>query len=80
MRKYQRQWKLEEIRELSGDTQENLANLLNINPTSYRNKEKGNTEFKASEIFIISKKYGKCIEDIFLPTEFTNREQINQEG
>jgi len=75
MRKYQRQWKLEDLRELKGDTQEELANLLNINTTSYRNKEKGNTEFKASEMFLIAKHYNKEIEEIFLPTTFTQREQ-----
>ncbi len=75
MRKYQRQWRLEEMRELNGDTQEQLANLLNINTTSYRNKEKGDTEFKATEMFCIAKYYGKSLEDIFLPPMFTISEQ-----
>lgn len=38
MKKYQRQWKLEEIREISGDTQEELATHLNLNATTYRRK------------------------------------------
>lgn len=80
MRRYQRQWKLEEIRELNNDTQEELANLLNINTTSYRNKEKGVTEFKSSEMFIIAKKYNRNIEDIFLPTLYTLREQNKQKA
>lgn len=75
MRKYQRQWKLEELRELNGDTQADMATLLNINTTTYRDKEKGDSEFKASEMFIIARKYNKTLEDIFLPTKFTNREQ-----
>lgn len=74
MRRYQRQWKLEEIREVNNNTQEELATLLNINTTSYRNKEKGITEFKSSEMFLIARKYNKTIEEIFLPTEYTNRE------
>lgn len=75
MRNYQRQWKLEELRELQGDTQEVLANLLRINTTTYRRKEKGDADFKASEMFIIAQKYNMGIEDIFLPTKFTNSEQ-----
>lgn len=80
MRRYQRQWKLEEIREINNDTQEELAVLLNINTTSYRNKEKGITEFKSSEMFIIAKKYNKNIEEIFLPTMYTIREQGKQKA
>lgn len=75
MRNYQRQWKLEELRELQGDTQEDLANLLKINTTTYRRKEKGDADFKASEMFLIAQKYNVGIEDIFLPTEFTKCEQ-----
>lgn len=44
MRKYQRQWRLEDIREFNNDTQEDLATLLNINTTTYRRKEKGHSE------------------------------------
>lgn len=62
-----RQWKLEDIREQAGDTQEFLATLLNINTTTYRRKEKGDAEFKASEMFMIAKHYKLKIEDIFLP-------------
>lgn len=80
MRKYQRQWKLEEVREINNNTQEELATLLNINTTSYRNKEKGITEFKSSEMFLIAKKYNKNIEDIFLPTTYTNREHNKQKA
>lgn len=80
MRKYQRQWRLEDIREFNNDTQEELANLLNINTTTYRRKEKGDAEFKASEMFIIADKYNMNISDIFLPTKFTNREQEKQEA
>lgn len=75
MRQYQRQWKLEDLRELSGDTQEQMAHLLNINVSSYRNKEKGDTEFRATEMFKIARYYNRTIEDIFLPVEFTMGEQ-----
>lgn len=80
MRKYQRQWRLEDIREFNNDTQEDLATLLNINTTTYRRKEKGDAEFKASEMFIIADKYNMNISDIFLPTKFTNSEQGKQEA
>lgn len=78
MRNYQRQWKLEDLRELSGDTQEGMAKLLNINTTTYRRKEKGDAEFKASEMFIIAEKYNMEIEDIFLPPMFTKGEYGKQ--
>ena len=80
VRKYQRQWKLEELRELNGDTQEQMANLLNINTTSFRNKEKGDTEFNATEMFIIAKYYGKTLEEIFLPPKFTFSELEKQKA
>lgn len=79
MRPHQRQWLLEDIRERHKDTQDDLAELLNINTTTYRRKEKGDAEFKASEMFLIAKYYGKKIDDIFLPTEFTERELNKQE-
>ena len=79
MRNYQRQWKLEDIRELNKDTQEDLARLLDINTTTYRRKEKGDAEFKSSEMFLIAEKYNTEIENIFLPTKFMNNEQEKQE-
>lgn len=80
MKKYQRQWKLEEIREISGDTQKDLAALLNINTTTYRRKEKGDAEFKASEMFLIAERYNKDIGQIFLPTKFTISECHKQKS
>lgn len=80
MKRYQRQWKLEELRELKKVTQEELANLLNINTTTYRRKEKGDAEFKASEMFIIAQRFNLEIEEIFLPPKFTISEQTKQKA
>ena len=80
VKRYQRQWKLEEMRETNKVTQEDLANLLNINTTTYRRKEKGDAEFKGSEMFAIAKRFNVEIEDIFLPPKFTISEQTKQEA
>ncbi|BDX47711.1 hypothetical protein L6E_21250 [Enterococcus hirae] len=65
------QWNLYRIRKEKGETQKELATLIGVSEESYRLKEKGNNQFKSDEMFIIAKHYGKTIEEIFLPTEYT---------
>lgn len=60
------QWVLIRLRKEAGLTQEQLAKLIGANITTYLNKETGKTQFKANEMFIISKFFGKTIEEIFL--------------
>ncbi|MCM1259663.1 MAG: helix-turn-helix domain-containing protein [Prevotella sp.] len=48
-----------------GDTQEDIAKLLNIHVTSLYHKMKGKTEFKFSEVQIIASHYNVDI-NIFL--------------
>lgn len=69
------QWNLYRIRKEKGETQKELATLIGVSEESYRLKEKGNNQFKSDEMFIIAKHYGKTIEEIFLPTEYTKSKQ-----
>ncbi|ASN72351.1 putative cro-like protein [uncultured Caudovirales phage] len=48
-------------------TQDEMAKILNISRNSYINKEKSKTPFNSDEMFIISKLFGKSMEQIFLP-------------
>lgn len=68
------QYLLDSIRRSKKITQEDMAKLLNIDVRTYQNKEKGVTQFKQNEMFIIAKFFNKKIDEIFLPTNFENRE------
>ncbi len=70
------QWNLYKIRKEAGDTQKELAELIGVSEESYRLKEKGNNQFKSNEMFIIAAHYGKNMEEIFLPTEYTKSKQF----
>lgn len=65
---------LRKLRKYHELTYKDMANLLNVDPRTYRNKEKGLTQFKANEMFIIAKKFNRSIEQIFLPSNFMNHE------
>lgn len=68
------QYLLDSIRRSKKITQEDMAKLLNIDVRTYQNKEKGVTQFKQNEMFIIAKFFNKKIDEIFLPTNFENHE------
>lgn len=68
------QYKLAGIRKEHGESQKDLAKLLNVNIQSYRNKEMDKTEFKLSEMFKIAKHYQMRVDDIFLSRKYTIRE------
>lgn len=74
------QWELIRLRKENSETQGDLAKLLNISESAYRNKERGDSQFKGDEMFIIAKHYNKTIEDIFLPPEYTISEPNKQEA
>lgn len=59
------QIKLYELRKGAGLRQEDLAKLLDISSNSYGQKERGDTDFKLSEMFKIAKFFDKKIGDIF---------------
>lgn len=71
------QWNLIQLRKENNETQEEIAILLGISTTGYREKELGKSQFKSDEMFIIADHYSKRIEDIFLPSKFTNRKLIS---
>ena len=53
-------------------TQEEIAAHLGISTLSYRNKEKGKSEFTQDEMFALSKLLGNSIDSIFLPRKHQN--------
>lgn len=61
------QEKLEFIRRGNKETQEALAKLIGVDTRTYQNKEKGITQFKQNEMFIIAKHFNKRIDEIFCP-------------
>lgn len=65
------QGRLIAIRKEYNETQKELADLVGISEDAYRNKERGNTQFKLEEMFYISEHYGMAIEEIFLPRKTT---------
>lgn len=74
------QTKLLGIRKERGETQEDVAKMLGISTASYRSKELGHSQFKMNEMFALASHYHMTIDDIFLPTKSTKREQkISQE-
>ncbi len=70
---------LESIRRAAKESQKFVAGLIGVDVRTYQNKEKGVTQFKQSEMFIIARHYNKPIDEIFLPTNFENREVLENE-
>jgi len=68
------QEKLAALRRYHGISQKEMADYLGIDVRTYVNKESGHTQFKANEMFAISRKFGKPIDEIFLPTNFEKHE------
>lgn len=68
------QWELIRLRTENNETQQDLANLINLSESGYRKKERGVNQFKGDEMFIIARHYNKAMEDIFLPSEYTKSE------
>ncbi|WP_200411456.1 helix-turn-helix transcriptional regulator [Virgibacillus salexigens] len=64
------QCKLAGIRKYNNLTQKDMADLIGVELRTYVNKEKGVSQFKLNEMFIISRKFGKSIEEIFLFENF----------
>ena len=63
------QWNLIRLRKEAGITGKGMAELLDINETTYVNKENGHYQFKSNEMFIIRDIFKKPIEEIFLPQD-----------
>ncbi|MEK4502767.1 helix-turn-helix transcriptional regulator [Bacillus sp. FSL R12-0069] len=60
--------------------QQDMADLIGVDKRTYANKEHGVTQFKANEMFLIAQKFGKGIEEIFLPTNFMEYEVFEGDG
>lgn len=74
------QWNLIRLRKENNYSQEDLAKILGVTDSTYRNKETGKTQFKMDEMFILANLFDGDMEDIFLPTNFTVRDKNRKEG
>jgi len=68
------QYLLESVRRSKKESQEVLARLINVDVRTYQNKERGITQFKQNEMFIIARHYNRKVDELFLPTNFENHE------
>lgn len=68
------QTKLASLRRYKNLSQREMAKMLNIQTESYSNKERGITQFKSTEMFMIADLFDMNLEDIFLPPNFINCE------
>lgn len=66
------QWLLIRLRKERKLTQKDMAALLGLNVSTYINKETGDSQFKADEIFFLMEYFGKEIDEIFLPRKCIN--------
>lgn len=74
------QWNLIRLRKENNETQDDVAKILGVDEQTYRNKEKGKTQFKSDEMFVLAEHYGKNLNEIFLPIKYTNSKQNKKEG
>ncbi|HDR8152841.1 transcriptional regulator [Bacillus cereus] len=72
--------KLVSLRMYNRLTQQDMAELIGVDKRTYVNKEYGVTQFKANEMFLIAQRFGKGIEEIFLPTNFMKHEVYEVDG
>lgn len=70
---------LRKLRKYHEMTYKDMADLLGIDERTYINKEKGVSQFKMNEMFIISRKFQRSMDEIFLPTDFMNHEVLEGE-
>lgn len=68
------QKKLAALRRYHNLSQKEMADLIGVDLRTYINKENGQSQFKANEMFIIARKFQMPIDEIFLPTNFTKHE------
>lgn len=61
---------LRRLRKYNELTYKDMADLINVSPRTYSDKEKGISQFKQYEMFIISRRFQKSIDEIFLPENF----------
>lgn len=71
---------LSKLRKYNELTYKEMAKLLGIDERTYYNKEKGLSQFKLNEMFIISRKFNKSMDHIFLPNDFMIHEVLDEEN
>lgn len=71
---------LRKLRKYHELTCKDMANLIKVDERTYINKEKGVSQFKLNEMFIISRKFKMSMDEIFLPNDFMNHEVFRKEG
>lgn len=55
-------------------TQQNVADYLEIDLRTYQAKERGETQFKLNEMYLLSQLFHKSIDEIFLDPNFMKHE------
>lgn len=68
------QTKLASLRRYKNIPQREMAILIGVETETYSNKERGITQFKSSEMFIIANFFKKKVDEVFLPPNFMIRE------
>lgn len=58
-------WKLMELRDELGLSQEGAADLIGMKHSTYRSKEVGKSEFKGSEMKKVADAFGVSVTEIF---------------
>lgn len=71
---------LRRLRKYNELTYKDMAKLLNVDERTYYNKEKGLSQFKLNEMFIISREFSKSMDEIFLPSDFMIHEVLVKEN
>lgn len=66
------QWNVIRFRKENNLSQEKMAEILQINVTTYLRKELGKSLFNADEMFFLAAFFGKKLEEIFLPSDSIN--------
>lgn len=61
---------LRRLRKYHELTYGDMGKLLGIDPRTYYNKESGVSQFNLNEMFIISRKFQRSMDEIFLPDDF----------
>lgn len=69
---------LRKLRKYHELTYQDMGEIIGCDARTYINKEKGLSQFKLNEMFIISRKFGKSMDEIFLPKDFMKREVLNE--
>ena len=66
------QWNLIRVRKENDMSQQDVADVLGISLSAYQNKETSKSSFRDYEMFILGERFGKSIDEIFLPPNCTD--------